>query len=121
MVEAAGIQLRFEALEPVLDEQGRRRFAAAEERVAGRRCQDGHERECPVPAGPTDRGAPTQATVITGEDDEVGAKQGRLASVVLLCHKLMCRVVRWQQGHRGSVRAMAQAIATRTDVMEFAT
>jgi hypothetical protein len=31
------------------------------------------------------------------------------------------RVVRWQQGHRGSVRAMAWAMATRTEVIEFAT
>jgi hypothetical protein len=31
------------------------------------------------------------------------------------------RVIRWQQGHRGSVRAMARAMATRTDVIEFAT
>jgi hypothetical protein len=36
VVDAAGIQLRFEALDPVLDEQGRRRFAAAEARAAGR-------------------------------------------------------------------------------------
>ncbi len=40
--------------------------------------------------------------------------------IVLLCHKFMRRVVCWQQGQRGSVRAMARAIATRTDVMEFA-
>ena len=36
VVDAAGIQLRFEALDPVLDERGRRRFAAAEARAAGR-------------------------------------------------------------------------------------
>ncbi len=36
MVDAASIRLRFEALDPVLDEQGRRRFAAAEARAAGR-------------------------------------------------------------------------------------
>lgn len=42
------------------------------------------------------------------------------ACLILLCHKVMRRVVCWQQGQRGSVRAMARAIATRTDVMEFA-
>ena len=44
----------------------------------------------------------------------------KLNPLVLLCHKFMRRVVCWQQGQRGSVRAMARAIATRTDVMEFA-
>jgi hypothetical protein len=41
--------------------------------------------------------------------------------IILLCHKFALRVIRWQQGHRGSVRAMARAMATRTDVIEFAT
>jgi len=36
VVDEAGIQLRYEALGPVLDERGRRRFAAAEARAAGR-------------------------------------------------------------------------------------
>ena len=36
MLDEAGIQLRYEALDPVLDERGRRRFAAAEARAAGR-------------------------------------------------------------------------------------
>ena len=36
MVDEAGIHLRFTALDPVLDERGRRRFAAAEARTAGR-------------------------------------------------------------------------------------
>jgi Rhodopirellula transposase DDE domain len=36
VVDEAGIQLRYEALDPVLDERGRRRFAAAEARAAGR-------------------------------------------------------------------------------------
>jgi hypothetical protein len=36
MIDEAAIRLRYEALEPVLDEQGRRRFAAAEARAAGR-------------------------------------------------------------------------------------
>ena len=35
MVDEAGIQLRYEALDPILDERGRRRFAAAEARAAG--------------------------------------------------------------------------------------
>ena len=35
MIDEAAIRLRFEALEPVLDERGRRRFAAAEARAAG--------------------------------------------------------------------------------------
>jgi len=36
VVDEAGIHLRFTALDPVLDERGRRRFAAAEARTAGR-------------------------------------------------------------------------------------
>lgn len=36
MVDEAGIQLRYEALDPVLDERSRRRFAAAEAWAAGR-------------------------------------------------------------------------------------
>ena len=36
MVDEAAIQLRFEALDPVLDERSRRRFAAAEACAAGR-------------------------------------------------------------------------------------
>ena len=35
MIDEAAIRLRYEALEPVLDERGRRRFAAAEARAAG--------------------------------------------------------------------------------------
>ena len=35
VVDEAGIHLRFEALDPVLDQRGRRRFAAAEARAAG--------------------------------------------------------------------------------------
>jgi hypothetical protein len=36
VIDEAAIRLRYEALDPVLDERGRRRFAAAEERAAGR-------------------------------------------------------------------------------------
>jgi transposase len=36
VIDEAAIKLRFEALEPLLDERGRRRFAAAEARSAGR-------------------------------------------------------------------------------------
>ena len=36
VVDEAAIQLRYEALAPVLDERSRRRFAAAEARAAGR-------------------------------------------------------------------------------------
>src|SRR5947209_9835962 len=36
MLDEAAIQLRYEALDPVLDERSRRRFAAAEARAAGR-------------------------------------------------------------------------------------
>jgi len=36
VVDEAGIQLRYEALDPVLDERSRRRFAAAEACAAGR-------------------------------------------------------------------------------------
>ena len=36
MVDEAAIRLRYEALDPILDERGRRRFAAAEARTAGR-------------------------------------------------------------------------------------
>jgi hypothetical protein len=49
-----------------------------------------------------------------------GVNYGTLL-LILLCHKFALRVVRWQQGHRGSVRAMAWAMATRTEVIEFAT
>ena len=35
MIDELAIRLRFEALKPVLDERGRRRFAAAEARAAG--------------------------------------------------------------------------------------
>ena len=38
--------------------------------------------------------------------------------LVLLCHKTILRVSRWQHGQRGRVLAMARAIATRTDVIE---
>jgi len=41
--------------------------------------------------------------------------------IVLLCHKLRRRPWRWQHGHRGMLRAMARAIATRTDVIELGT
>ena len=41
--------------------------------------------------------------------------------VVLLCHKTILRVSRWQHGQRGRVLAMARAIATRTDVIEVGT
>ena len=41
--------------------------------------------------------------------------------LVLLCHKFVLRVMRWQQGQRGRVRAMARAIATRTEVIELVT
>ncbi len=36
MIDVAAIKLRFDALSPVLDERGRRRFAAAEAQAAGR-------------------------------------------------------------------------------------
>lgn len=35
MIDVAGIKLRYEALSPMLDERGRRRFAAAEALAAG--------------------------------------------------------------------------------------
>jgi hypothetical protein len=41
--------------------------------------------------------------------------------LVLLCHKLKRSVVRWQHGHRGMLRAIARAMARRTDVIEFRT
>jgi hypothetical protein len=41
--------------------------------------------------------------------------------LVLLCHKFALCLVRWQHGQRSSVLAMVRAIATRTDVIEFAT
>jgi hypothetical protein len=44
-----------------------------------------------------------------------------LRSLFLLCHKMRRRVLRWQQGHLWMVRAMARAMATRTDVMELGT
>ena len=37
MIDHAAIRVRFEALDPLLDERGRRRFAAAEALAAGRR------------------------------------------------------------------------------------
>jgi hypothetical protein len=36
VVDEVGIQLRYRALDPVLDERSRRRFAAAEAKAAGR-------------------------------------------------------------------------------------
>ncbi len=36
VIDSAAIKLRYEALSPVLDERGRRRFAAAEAVAAGR-------------------------------------------------------------------------------------
>lgn len=36
MIDHGAIKLRYEALDPILDERGRRRFAAAEARAAGR-------------------------------------------------------------------------------------
>jgi hypothetical protein len=41
--------------------------------------------------------------------------------LILLCHKRVWRVVRWQQGQRGRLRAMARAIVILTDVIEFGT
>jgi len=41
--------------------------------------------------------------------------------LLLLCHKLARLIFRWQHGHRVRVRAMARAITTRTDVIEFGT
>ena len=41
--------------------------------------------------------------------------------LVLLCHKFMCCVVRWQHGQRGKARAIVRAMAIRTDVIEFGT
>jgi hypothetical protein len=52
---------------------------------------------------------------VTGAGPDAGA------ALVLLCHKISLRVPRWQHGQRGSARAMARAIATRTDVMELVT
>jgi hypothetical protein len=43
------------------------------------------------------------------------------STLVLLCHKFILRMVCWQQGQRGRVRAMVRAIMTRTEVIEFAT
>ena len=42
-------------------------------------------------------------------------------TLVLLCHKFVLRLIRWQQGQRGRVRAMSRAMVTRTDVIEFVT
>ena len=41
--------------------------------------------------------------------------------LILLCHKFMCCMVRWQHGQRGKARAIARAMAIRTDVIEFGT
>ena len=41
--------------------------------------------------------------------------------LILLCHKFVCCVVRWQHGQRGKARAIARAMAIRTDVIEFGT
>ena len=41
--------------------------------------------------------------------------------LVLLCQKFILRVMRWQQGQRGRVRAMAWAIATRAELIELVT
>ncbi|MDE2170694.1 MAG: ISAzo13 family transposase, partial [Sphingomonadales bacterium] len=35
MIDEAAIKLRYDALDPLLDERGRRRFAAAEAMAAG--------------------------------------------------------------------------------------
>jgi hypothetical protein len=40
---------------------------------------------------------------------------------VLLCHKFLFRVLRWQHGQRGKLRAMARAMAIRMEVIEFGT
>jgi len=47
-----------------------------------------------------------------------GNPELRPPNLVLLCHKTILRVSRWQHGQRGRVLAMARAIATRTDVIE---
>ena len=41
--------------------------------------------------------------------------------LVLLCHKFVCCMVRWQHGQRGKARAIVRAMAIRTDVIEFGT
>jgi len=50
--------------------------------------------------------------------DRIGIRNSVL---ILLCHKTILRVSRWQHGQRGRVLAMARAIATRTDVIEVGT
>ncbi len=49
------------------------------------------------------------------------ATRARVERLILLCHKLRWCLWCWQHGHRGMLRAMARAIATRTDVIEFGT
>ena len=41
--------------------------------------------------------------------------------LISLCHKFLRLMIFWQHGHRGRVRAIARAIAMRTDVREFGT
>jgi len=41
--------------------------------------------------------------------------------LVLLCHKFFRSKICWQHGQRGSVREIAQAMAMRTEVIEFGT
>jgi hypothetical protein len=42
-------------------------------------------------------------------------------SLILLCQKIVRRVMRWQHGQRGRMRLMVRVIAMRTDVIEFGT
>jgi hypothetical protein len=48
-------------------------------------------------------------------------KPFRISWLILLCHKSVRQISRRQHRHRGSVRALARAVVTGTEVIEFAT
>ena len=63
--------------------------------------------------------APSSASPRRGTSGSRSTCTGK--ALILLCHKVILRVARWQHGQRGRVLAMARAIATRTDVIEVGT
>ena len=71
MIDESSIRVRFEALAPVLDERGRRRFAAAEARTAGWGGVSAVARVTGIARSTIDRGLAELVAGETLEDDRV--------------------------------------------------
>jgi hypothetical protein len=76
VIDESSIRVRFEALAPVLDERGRRRFAAAEARTAGWGGVSAVARVTGIARSTIDRGLAELVAGETLEDDRVGRPGG---------------------------------------------